>query len=146
MSRLRLGYRVDQKNLLGPASSTCPTRSLLDQLADKWAVLVLLAVAPVPIRFNTLKREVEGITQKMLGQTLRRLEWNGIVTRHAYVTMPMTVEYELTQLGRTLMPVVEGLRTWSMANIDAINDARLRYEAKQKAGSLDDSRRGSSRR
>lgn len=119
-----------QKNLLGPDSSSCPTRALLDQLADKWAVLVLLAVSPGPIRFNSLKREVEGITQKMLGQTLRRLEWNGIVARHAYTTMPMTVEYTLTELGRTLMPVVEGLRSWSMANMEIIRDARLRYEAR----------------
>ncbi len=123
-----------QKNLLGPESSNCPTRALLDQLADKWAVLVLLAVAPGPIRFNTLRREVEGITQKMLGQTLRRLEWNGIVDRHAYVTMPMTVQYDLTGLGRTLMPIVQDLRSWSMANMDTITHARSRYEAKGATG------------
>ncbi len=124
---------MSQKTLLGPKSSTCPTRALLDQLADKWAVLVLLALAPGPIRLNTLKREVEGITQKMLGQTLRRLEWNGIVVRRAYVTMPMTVEYELTELGRTLMPVIEGLRSWSMANMPRIAKARSQFEARQPA-------------
>ena len=118
-----------EKNLLGPDSKSCPTRVLLDQLADKWAVLVLLAVAPAPIRFNALKREVEGITQKMLGQTLRHLEWNGIVERRAYATMPMTVEYELTDLGRTLMPVIEGLRSWSMANISVVAQARSKFES-----------------
>ena len=94
---------------------------------------MLLAVAPGPIRFNALKREVEGITQKMLGQTLRRLEWNGIVIRRAYVTMPMTVEYRLTELGHTLIPVIEGLRSWSMANMGVIMDARAQFEARQNA-------------
>ncbi len=119
------------KTLLGPDSKSCPTRALLDQLADKWAVLVLLAVAPGPIRFNALKRMVEGITQKMLGQTLRRLEWNGLVERRAFATMPITVEYELTALGRTLMPVIEGLRSWSMGNIAAVAEARGRFEVRQ---------------
>ena len=118
---------MPDKNLLGLHSSGCPTRVLLDQLADKWAVLVLLAVAPAPIRFNTLKRTVEGITQKMFGQTLQRLEWNGIVSREAFATMPMTVEYKLTELGRTLMPVIEGLRSWSMSNIDVVMGARSRF-------------------
>ena len=125
-----------EKNLLGPDSKSCPTRVLLDQLADKWAVLVLLAVAPAPIRFNALKRVVEGITQKMLGQTLRHLEWNGIVERRAYATMPMTVEYELTDLGRTLMPVIEGLRSWSMANISVVAEARSKFERKQSGHEL----------
>ena len=118
------------KNLLGPDSSSCPTRALIDQLANKWAILVLLAVAPGPIRFNALKHEVEGITQKMLSETLRRLEWNGIVDRRAYLTMPMAVDYQLTDVGRTLMPVIEGLRSWSMANIDVIMEARSQFEAR----------------
>ncbi len=119
------------KNLLGPNSAGCPTRVLVDQLADKWAILVLLAVAPEPIRFNTLKRVVDGITQKMLGQTLRRLEWNGIVERRSFATMPMTVQYELTALGHSLMPVIEGLRAWSMNNIDIVTYARSRFEERQ---------------
>ena len=141
--RIPGGYRVTKKNLLGPDSSSCPTRVLVDQLADKWAILVLLAVAPGPMRFNALKRMVEGISQKMLGQTLRRLEWNGIVARQAYATMPMTVEYELTELGETLMPVIEGLRSWSMSNIGIVTQARSRFETKQgdlrSSGSADQS-------
>ena len=119
------------KNLLGPQSGTCPTRVLIDQLADKWAILMLLALAPGAMRFNALKREVDGITQKMLGQTLRRLEWNGLVERRAYDTMPVSVEYELTPLARDLMPVVEGLRRWSMANIQAVILARADFEGRQ---------------
>ena len=118
------------KNLLGPQSRSCPTRVLVDQLADKWAILVLLAVAPGPIRFNVLKRTVDGITQKMLGQTLRRLEWNGIVNRRVYPTIPVSVEYGLTDLGRSLMPVVEGLRSWSMSHISLVAASRAKFEAK----------------
>lgn len=117
------------KNLLGPRSRSCPTRALVDQLADKWAILVLLAVAPGPIRFNVLKRTVDGITQKMLGQTLRRLEWNGIVDRRVFPTIPVSVEYELTDLGRSLMPVIEGLRTWSMSHISLVAASRAKFEA-----------------
>ncbi len=124
---------VGPKNLLGPESSACPTRVLLDQLADKWALLVLLALATGSVRFNALKREVEGITQKMLGQTLRRLEWNGLVERRAFATMPMTVEYELTPLAGSLMPIVQDLRTWSMANIATVAAARARFERSRSA-------------
>ena len=86
----------------GPFVATCPTRELLEQLADKWSVLLLLALSDGPVRFNALKRKVEGITQKMLGQTLRRLERNGLVERRVFATVPVTVEYEVTPLGRSL--------------------------------------------
>ena len=131
MERKEFGrLHVSVKNLLGPHSKSCPTRALIDQLADKWAILVLLAVASGPIRFNALKRVVDGVTQKMLGQTLRRLEWNGIVHRRVHPTIPVSVEYELTDLGRTLMPVVEGLRRWSMDHISLVETARSEFEAK----------------
>ena len=126
---------MSPKNLLGPQSRACPTRALVDQLADKWAILVLLAVAPGPIRFNALKRSVDGITQKMLGQTLRRLEWNGIVERRVFPTIPVSVEYGLTDLGRSLMPVVEGLRVWSMRHISLVSASRARFEAEHGIGS-----------
>ncbi|SFJ94289.1 transcriptional regulator, HxlR family [Mesorhizobium albiziae] len=116
------------KNLLGPNSGSCPTRVLIDQLADKWAILVMLALAPATMRFNALRREVEGITQKMLGQTLRKLERNGLVCRRAYPTMPITVEYSVTDLGRTLLPVIEELRTWSMANINMVTSAQKTFD------------------
>lgn len=116
------------KNLLGPRSGACPTRVLIDQLADKWAILVMLALSEEPVRFNALKREVDGITQKMLGQTLRKLERNGLVHRRALATMPMTVEYRLSAMGRTLLPVIDDLRRWSMANIDAVSAAQADFD------------------
>ena len=117
------------KNLLGPHSAQCPTRVLIDQLADKWAILVFLALDSKTMRFNSLRREVEGISQKMLGQTLRKLHRNGLVHRHALATMPMTVEYSLTEMGDTLLPIIEALRRWSMANIDGVTEARAFYDS-----------------
>ena len=106
----------------------CPTRVLMDQLADKWSICVLLALSGGPVRFNALKRMVEGVTQKMLGQTLRRLEANGLVDRRAYATMPMRVEYEITTLGGTLLPVIAALQDWADKNYPAVAAAQARFE------------------
>lgn len=103
-------------------------RVLVDQLADKWSVCVLLALADGPVRFNELKRTVGGVTQKMLGQTLRRLEANGVVARRAFATMPMRVEYEVTPLGRTLTPIIEDLKAWAVAHHPAVMEARRDFE------------------
>ena len=106
----------------------CPIRALIDQLADKWSVCILLALADGPVRFNDLKRRVEGVTQKMLGQTLRRLEASGIVDRRAFATMPMRVEYELTPLGRTLLPIIQDLQAWAATHHLLVTQARQDYE------------------
>lgn len=122
-----------------PSPRTCPIRELTDQLADKWSICVLLALRDGPVRFNALKRRVEGVTQKMLGQTLRRLEVNGLVERRAYPTMPMRVEYEITPLGRTLEPIIAQLEAWAVANHAAVADARAaceRRSAQADAGDL----------
>jgi DNA-binding HxlR family transcriptional regulator len=113
-----------QNDLEGPFVATCPTRVLLDQIADKWSVLVLIAVSGGPVRFNTLKCRIEGISQKVLTQTLRRLEGNGLVRRQAFATVPVTVEYEITALGRSLSVIVEQLRQWSINNIGEVEVAR----------------------
>jgi DNA-binding HxlR family transcriptional regulator len=111
-------------DLRGPFSATCPTRELLDQLADKWSMLALIAISKEPVRFNALKRIVEGISQKVLTQTLRKLEHNGLVTRTAYPTVPVTVEYAITPLGLSLVKIVEPLRQWAISNIQEIVQAR----------------------
>ena len=82
--------------------SDCPTRQVLDRVADKWTVLVLLLLARKPTRFNELRRAIQGISQKMLSQTLRTLERDGLVNRKVIATVPVTVEYSITPLGRTL--------------------------------------------
>lgn len=107
----------------------CPSRSVLQQLADKWAVLVLGALAAGPLRFNALKRRLQGISQKMLGQTLRALERNGLVVRSAFPTVPVTVEYSLTPLGTEMASPTEAFRSWIENHIGQVIAAQRRYDA-----------------
>ena len=78
-------------------------------------------------RFTTLRRQIEGISQKMLTQTLRELQQDGLVNRRAFATVPVTVEYSLTPLGESLCEVIETLRAWAYANADEVTAARQRY-------------------
>ena len=94
-------------------AATCPTRLVLDRVADKWAVLILGSLRDQPVRFNELRRMIEGISQKMLSQTLKSLERDGLVSRKAIPTVPVTVEYSITPLGRTLSATVDSLRVWA---------------------------------
>ncbi len=104
--------------------AACPTRQLLDRISDKWVVLVLALLAGGPKRFSVLKREIEGISQKMLSQTLRALEADGFVVRRAFATVPVTVEYELTTLGRSLNDAMVPVRAWANANMPRVLKAR----------------------
>lgn len=109
----------------------CPARQILDRVADKWTVLVVLALAVGPLRFSRLRAKVEGVSQKMLTQTLRGLERDGMVDRTVYPTVPVSVEYALTPLGHSLLDAVVGLRRWSHAHIDKIDLARRKYDARK---------------
>lgn len=109
-----------------PYSANCPTRVVLDRVADKWAVLVLGLLGDGPVRFNHLRRRIDGISQKMLTQTLKNLEADGLVTRTVFPTVPVTVEYALTPLGESLAPALDGLRRWAEDNIEAVLAARSR--------------------
>ncbi|TAK46745.1 MAG: transcriptional regulator [Xanthobacteraceae bacterium] len=109
-------------------ASDCPTRLVLDRIADKWAVLVLGLVAGGPVRFNQLRRRIGGLSQKMLSQTLKSLERDGLVSRCAIATVPVTVEYSITPLGRTLATTVDALRVWAEAHIGEVQRAQNRYD------------------
>lgn len=108
--------------------SNCPTRQALDRIADKWTVLILLLLARKPTRFNELRRAIDGISQKMLAQTLRTLERDGLVNRKVIATVPVTVEYSITALGRTLSSTVDALRKWAEKHIADVTAAQLRYD------------------
>lgn len=110
-------------------ATNCPTRLVLDRIADKWAVLVLGLLANGPVRFNRLRRQIEGISQKMLSQTLKSLERDGLVSRKATPTVPVTVEYSITPLGETLSATVDGLRVWAETHIDKVLVAQQQYDA-----------------
>ena len=110
-------------------AATCPTRLVLDRVADKWAVLILALLDDEPVRFNGLRRLTEGISQKMLSQTLKSLERDGLVSRKAIPTVPVTVEYSITPLGKTLSATVDGLRVWAETHIDKVLKAQRQYDA-----------------
>lgn len=107
----------------------CPARLIFERLADKWALLVVRLLKCRPTRFNQLRREIEGVSQKVLSQTLRRLERDGLVSREVIASMPVAVEYSLTELGRTLADAIEPLTAWAVVHIEAVLDAQHRHDA-----------------
>jgi len=107
--------------------SHCPTRQVLDLIADKWTVLIIRRLADGTLRFAQLRRSVDGISQKVLTNLLRNLERDGIVTRRIYASVPPKVEYSLTNLGRSLCKLVEGICGWAEANIEQVQAAREIY-------------------
>ena len=106
----------------------CPSRQVLDALSDKWVTLVLTALAGEPRRYSELSRTIAGVSQKMLTQTLRTLERDGLITRTITPSVPVRVDYELTSLGRTLLPVVRAIKDWSESHIAEIHAARTGYD------------------
>jgi DNA-binding HxlR family transcriptional regulator len=109
---------------------TCPTRPVLDQIADKWSMLVLYSVEYEPQRFNALRRRLEGVTQKALTQTLRRLERNGLVARRVIDTSPIAVEYAITELGRTLLGPFRALYAWTKDHLGEVAAAQAAFDAR----------------
>jgi len=109
-------------------NENCPTRLVLDRIADKWTVLVIGSLMHGTKRFGELRREIGGISQKMLTQTLRGLERDGLVNRKIYPTVPPKVEYSLTSLGTTLVKVLEDIRIWSEQNIGQVLQSQEKYD------------------
>ena len=105
----------------------CPSRIILDQIADKWSMMVL-EVLREPRRFNAIKRRLDGVTQRVLTQTLRKLERNGMVNRKVLDGRVLGVEYSLTPLGQSLQGPFSILFEWTMGNMEAIEDCRRRYD------------------
>lgn len=108
----------------------CPTRELFDQIVDKWSVMVLAVLEREPQRFNAIKRGLEGVSQKSLTQTLRRLERNGLVIRRVLATSPVAVEYALSDLGQTLLPPFRSLYHWAKSAIPSVQAARQQFDAR----------------
>lgn len=113
-------------------------RALLDQILDKWSLLILDALCHRPRRFSELRRQLDGVTQKSLSQALRRLERNGIVHRRVSPGPPVAVEYRITPLGRTLEEPFATLRAWTGASLAEVDAARARYDASRQAAVDDD--------
>jgi DNA-binding HxlR family transcriptional regulator len=107
----------------------CPSREILALIGEKWISLIVGALEGKVMRFGELKRVCEGISQKMLTQTLRKLERNGLVVRTLYAdTLPLKVEYQLTKLGESLLPIVQAAKSWAEENLRQIEENRVLYE------------------
>ncbi|MFG2276143.1 winged helix-turn-helix transcriptional regulator [Streptomyces chartreusis] len=114
------GERSDRDELL---------RDVMDRIGDKWSVTVICRLDDGPLRFNALRRAVNGITQRMLSTTVRRLERDGLISRTVEPTVPPRVEYALTQRGRSLHGILAELVAWTEANLDEIRRDREEYDA-----------------
>jgi DNA-binding HxlR family transcriptional regulator len=116
------------KNDFGDAAN-CPVRMVIDRIGGKWTMLTLIMLhRKGKMRFNDIKREIGEISQKMLTQTLRVLEADSYITRKAYPEIPPRVEYELTDLGRSIVPILDSLAYWALNNMDAIVKSRTKYK------------------
>lgn len=110
----------------------CPSRLVLDRIADKWTALIIQILARGTMRYVALQREIGGISQKMLTQTLRSLERDGLVRRTVHPVVPPKVEYDLTPLGRTLIEPLHGLCRWSEKHLAELQANRNRAKVKEK--------------
>lgn len=111
-----------------PYRADCPTRHLLDRIGDRWTVLVVVALSDGSARFSELRRRIEGISQKMLTQTLRGLERDGLVHRTVYPEVPVRVEYSLTEAGRTLREPLRALQEWAIAHLGHVAASQQAYD------------------
>lgn len=117
--------------------AVCPSRKLLDRISDKWVTLILAALGsgpdcagePRPMRYSELSRLLAGVSQKMLTQTLRALERDGLISRSVEATVPVTVTYELTELGLSLFTMMRGLKLWAQDHMDEVLAHRAAYDA-----------------
>lgn len=117
-------------NVLDPQ---CPSRVVFQRVGDKWASLVIQVLAEGPVRFSELRKMVSVVTPKVLTQTLRTLERDGLITRRVFAQVPPRVDYELTALGRSLLEPLTMLRRWAEDNVPTILDARDAYDDAQDA-------------
>lgn len=108
----------------------CPSRHVLETLSGKWTYLIISALGHGQARNAELQRKVEGISPKMLAQTLQRLERDGVVTRTVYAEVPPRVDYRLTQLGESLWTLMDHIRLWAETHMPTIEQARIAYESR----------------
>ncbi|MZF87741.1 helix-turn-helix domain-containing protein [Streptomyces sp. SID5643] len=108
----------------------CQVRQILDRIADKWSLLVIALLENRRLRFTELRREIDGVSQRMLTVTLRSLERDGLVKRTVHPVVPPRVEYELTSLGRTLHTTIQSLVTWTEEHQEEIAQARTAYDTR----------------
>ncbi|MGK5679997.1 winged helix-turn-helix transcriptional regulator [Actinoplanes sp. URMC 104] len=109
-------------------AKNCPSRQILDRIGDTWSVLVVMMLADGPQRYTALQKRIEGVSPKMLTQTLRGLERDGLIARTVHAEVPPRVDYTLTELGRSLLDLVGALEKWAVLHIDDVLTAREAYD------------------
>ena len=107
----------------------CPIRNVLDRIGDKWSLLIVHTLAAAPLRFGALRRAIPDISQRMLTQTLRDLQRDGLIERRVFPTVPPSVEYRLTGMGKSLLKPMQGLVDWAKKHQDRIGNARGGFDA-----------------
>ncbi|THV35224.1 winged helix-turn-helix transcriptional regulator [Glycomyces buryatensis] len=112
-------------------TATCPSRTSLTRIANKWTAMIVIVLGKGRTRFRDLRTSVEGISGKVLTETLRDLERDGLVSRHVFAEVPPRVEYELTDLGRTLHTPLSAIGQWAEAHIAEVLEARERYDCQR---------------
>lgn len=111
-----------------PYRADCPSRRILDRIGDRWTVLTVGALGDGSVRFSELRRRVEGVSQKMLTQTLRALERDGLVRRTVYPEVPVRVEYTLTEAGRSLRAPLRALEDWAVTHLGDVSASQDAYD------------------
>jgi DNA-binding HxlR family transcriptional regulator len=122
--------RQEQRAAYDAYLAACPSRQLLDRISDKWVSLVLTALGAGPQRYSDLARTIAGVSQKMLTQTLRNLERDGLVSRTITPSVPVRVDYSLTPLGGSLLTVVHAVKDWAEIHMDQVAAARTAYDGR----------------
>ncbi|RJO75194.1 transcriptional regulator [Nocardia panacis] len=126
-TRTAAQLRAERAMVYDAYIAECPTRKLLDRISDKWVSLTVNALADGPQRYRDLQHRLAGVSQKMLTQTLRNLERDGLITRTVWPTVPQRVDYELTPLGQSLLPVMQAIKGWAEEHMDEVEAARTAY-------------------
>ena len=128
LSAIERFSRYQLENAQSEQPTYCPVRDVLDRIGDKWSILMIMTLASRSQRFSELHRAVRGISKRMLTQTLRDLERDGLITRHVYPTTPPSVEYRLAPLGQSLLDPMANLIVWADRSTADIHAARARFD------------------
>src|SRR4249919_2002451 len=123
--------RVHAKAEFDAYLAACPSRLLLDRISDKWVTLVICSLEDGPRRFSEVSRRLAGVSQKMLTQTLRTLERDGLLTRTVTAAVPVRVDYALTELGESLLEPIQHVKAWAEDHVPDVRKAQERYDEEQ---------------
>src|SRR3990167_6094647 len=132
----QIGYEAEPVDLHDDHARCKALGRVLDRIGDKWTVMVVGALSKGPVRFNALMRLIDGVSHRMLTLTLRGLEQDGLVKRTVYPTVPPKVEYQLTEVGRSLIEPLSALTLWAQTNLPAIEAARITNEDVESAETI----------